>query len=76
MLSSIPILKGGAMMRFILRQIVIIVEKACCLTHPFVEYEIRLTGTHCNLAILSCKLDELFKTDVWLHEKRTFGKRR
>lgn len=55
-------------MKYILKLIVIALDEACCLTHPFVDYEIRLTGRHCNLARLSLKLDELFKTNVWKEE--------
>ena len=52
-------------MKWIIRCIVILLDEACCLTHPFVDYEIRLTGRWCNLSLLALKLDELFETDVY-----------
>lgn len=51
------------------KRFVDLLEKACCLTHPFVELEIKLLGSHCSLASLSFRLDEKWKTGVWVNAK-------
>lgn len=48
-----------------LKFICVALEKCCCLTHPFVNMEIFLTGRHCNLAILSYYIDEKFNLNSW-----------
>ena len=52
------------------KRFVSLLEKVCCLTHPFVELEIRLFGNHCKLALLSLHLDEKWETGVWIKESK------
>ena len=40
-------------------------SRACRLTHPFWWLEIKLTGNHCNLALLSYRLNERYDLGVW-----------
>ena len=49
----------------VLKRIVHLLERLCCLTHPFYKLEIRLFGNHCQLALLSHDLDEKWGTNVW-----------
>lgn len=45
-------------------------ESLCNLTHPFVWLEIKLTGRHCNLSLLSMALDDKYKLDVWTKQNQ------
>ena len=49
----------------VLKRFVDLLEKLCCLTHPFVKLEVKLFGNHCQLALLSFRLDEKWGTNVW-----------
>jgi hypothetical protein len=51
------------------KRFVDLLEKMCCLTHPFVRLEIWLFGSHCQLTMLSFRLDEKWGTDVWQYEE-------
>jgi hypothetical protein len=42
-----------------------VLELLCRFTHPFVELEIRLTGRHCNLAMLSYRMSMKYNLDTW-----------
>jgi len=49
----------------VLKRIVNLLERMCNLVHPFDSLEIKLTGRHCNLALLSLYLDEKWDTKEW-----------
>lgn len=53
------------MKRTILTFICKTLEQLCVFTHPFADYEIRLTGTHCNLTNLSLYIDDKYDLGVW-----------
>jgi hypothetical protein len=44
-------------------------ERLCCLTHPFHSIETKLFGNHCQLTLLSLRLDEKWGTGLWVEEK-------
>lgn len=49
-----------------LRYICKSLEMLCCVVHPFHKYEIFLTGTHCNLTLLSIWITDKYKVPgVW-----------
>jgi len=45
-------------------------EHLCCLTHPFVGFEIKVTGRHCNLCHIAFWLDEKYNLGYWVEEVR------
>ena len=59
-------------MKTFFRFICIALERCCCLTHPFVEIEILLTGRYCNLTSLSFYIDEKFNVGSWKTVPRDF----
>lgn len=52
------------------KRFVALLEKSCCLVHPFTELEIKLFGSHCKLALFSLHLDEKWETGVWTKESK------
>ncbi len=52
-------------MRYILIILCEIFERLCRLTHPFVRWEVKLTGRHCNLASLSYRINKENNLNVW-----------
>jgi hypothetical protein len=50
----------------VLKRIVDLLGRLCCLTHPFHKLEIKLFGNHCQLALLSFRLDERWGTGWWV----------
>jgi hypothetical protein len=50
----------------VLKRLVNLLEKACCLMHPLDRLEIKLLGGHCKLALLSLRLDEKWETNQWV----------
>lgn len=42
-----------------------VLERLCCLTHPFVRVEIKLTGRNCNINLLGVWLSDRFKLGYW-----------
>jgi len=60
------------MLKGILRFTCVALEMCCCLTHPFVEFEILLTGRHCNLASLSFYLDEKYHLNSWKKVEKSY----
>ena len=49
-----------------LRYICKSLEILCCAVHPFHKFEIFLTGTHCNLTLLSIWITDKYKVPgVW-----------
>ncbi len=50
----------------VLKRIVNLLEKLCCLTHPFEKLDLKLTNGHCHLALLSLHLDKKWKTNQWV----------
>ena len=45
--------------------LVLILDRLCCLTHPFAEIEIKLTGRHCNICLLAGWLDDKYNLGFW-----------
>ena len=52
-------------MHYILTRLCTLLERVCWITHPWVNLEIRITGRHCNLTMLSYKINEKYNLGVW-----------
>ncbi len=52
-------------MRYILLILCHVLEWLCDFTHPFVRWEVKLTGRHCNLASLSYRMDKEYNLNLW-----------
>jgi hypothetical protein len=57
-------------MKTFLKYICNALEILCCITHPFVEFEVLLTKKHCNLAHLSLLLNDKYDLGIWKKSKQ------